>query len=280
MKKRTVLRMHIGLLILFGVLALGGITAARAQDEAAKAAPQVAMKEQKMTLWQLIVVGGWCMWPLGACSIAAVGFIIRNLLVLKEDKLLRPDLVPMIQQQMANQDVAAAYELCRSDSTLLTAVLSAGLERITSDEIEIDVIKEAIEEAGTEQMMLYMTPISYLTIIAAISPMLGLLGTVSGMIKAFHNISIGGMGKAEQLAANIGEALITTAAGLIIAIPAMLFFFYFKNKFMRIMASASRICGTLLDTLKTGQMPALLGTAPATPAEAGAAATEGEGAKE
>jgi biopolymer transport protein ExbB len=100
-----------------------------------------------------------------------------------------------------------------------------------------------------------MKPIGYLSIIGAVAPMLGLLGTVSGMIKAFQHISRGGMGKPEVLAADIGEALVTTATGLIVAIPAMLFYFYFKNNFMKAMASMGRITGGMMDALGSGHLP-------------------------
>ena len=86
--------------------------------------------------------------------------------------------------------------------------------------------------------------------------MVGLLGTVSGMIKAFQTMGSQGMGKPELLAANIGEALITTATGLIIAIPAMFFFFYFKKGFGKTLATLGRNMSYLFDALKTGKRPA------------------------
>ena len=100
-----------------------------------------------------------------------------------------------------------------------------------------------------------MKPIDYLSVIGATSPMIGLLGTVSGMIKAFQTIGTQGMGKPEVLAGNIGEALVTTATGLIIAIPAMLFYYGFRNSFIKTAASLGRNVGGLLDTLETGELP-------------------------
>jgi biopolymer transport protein ExbB len=116
-------------------------------------------------------------------------------------------------------------------------------------------VKEAIEEASTEEVTKYMKPIDYLSIIGATSPMLGLLGTVSGMIKAFSTIGAKGMGKPEELAGNIGEALVTTATGLIIAIPAMLTYYYFRNNFIKSTATLGRNIGALLDTLESGELP-------------------------
>ena len=91
--------------------------------------------------------------------------------------------------------------------------------------------------------------------ISVVAPLLGLLGTVSGMIKAFQTIGSQGMGKPEVLAGNIGEALVTTATGLIIAIPAMLFYYFFRNNFIKSTATLGRNIGALLDTLETGELP-------------------------
>ena len=236
--------------ILFSLLTLLALTAvsARAQ-ESGDVLAQVAPQEQAFTLLELIKAGGLTMVPLGLFSIAAVALVIRNFLTLKESRLLPPGSVAELQHTLAAHNVNAARRHCKSERSMLTATVEAGLERITSDELRVDNIKEAMEEAGTEQMLSLMRPISYLSIIGTVSPMLGLLGTVSGMIKAFQAISTGGMGKPEILAGHIGEALVTTATGLIIAIPTMIFYFYFKNNFLKTMASLGRITGRLLDAL-------------------------------
>lgn len=208
--------------------------------------------ENQMTLWELIRQGGLTMVPLFLFSLAAVALIIRNYVVLREDKLLRPDLAHQLRHHLASHHLDDARGLCESDPCLLTEVIGAGMERIRGDEIPVASVREAMEEAGTEQLLNHMKPISHLSTIGTVSPMLGLLGTVSGMIKAFQHISEGGMGRPEVLAGDIGEALVTTATGLIIAIPAMLFYFYFKGNFMKTMASLGRTTGAMLDALETG----------------------------
>lgn len=211
--------------------------------------------EDQLTLWELIKQGGLTMYPLGLFSIAVVALVIRNFIMLKEAKLLRPDLAPELTRQLAEGDLESARDLCNREPSLLTEVLGAGLDRARGTTVNAASIKEAIEEAGTEQLLVHMKPIGYLSIIGAVSPMLGLLGTVSGMIKAFQHISRGGMGNPEILAKDIGEALVTTATGLIIAIPAMLFYFYFKNNFMKTMAGLGRITGGMVEALQTGHAP-------------------------
>jgi biopolymer transport protein ExbB len=169
--------------------------------------------------------------------------------------LLRSKMMPTFLQMMVKGEVRKALEICRENPSLFTITFGAGLERCMKDEVDFDKVKESVEEASVEQMAGLMKPIDYLSIIGAIAPMLGLLGTVSGMIKAFHTMGTQGMGKPEMLAANIGEALITTATGLIIAIPAMLFFFYFKKGFNKTLATLGRHIGFLFDALETGEMP-------------------------
>ena len=211
---------------------------------------------QKTTLWQMILQGGWAMIPLGAMSVWMVFLIIQNALSLREKVLLRPDLLPDFVKLMKDKQIKEAHKLCKKNETFFTNVFQAGLERCsTNREINFSKVQEAIQEASTEEVTGYMKPIDYLSVIGATSPMIGLLGTVSGMIKAFQTIGTQGMGKPEVLAGNIGEALVTTATGLIIAIPAMLFYYGFRNSFIKTAASLGRNVGGLLDTLETGELP-------------------------
>lgn len=209
----------------------------------AEAAPAEAV-----TFGALIKQGGWAMYPLGLFSVAMFYFIIRNSMLLREKNMLREDLKPQLEEMMAKRDVAGIRQLCAENDSLLTAVLDAGMERI-SDEHAYDSqhVMEAIEEAGNEQMVTFMKPINFLSIIGGTAPMLGLLGTVSGMIKAFALIAQGGMGDPGKLAGAIGEALITTATGLVIAIPAMIAYFLFKNNFIKSMSTMGRMVGHYLN---------------------------------
>lgn len=210
---------------------------------------------QKLTFLDLLVQGGWCMIPLGLLSVAMIYFIVENMISLREKNLLRKDLMPGLVKMMAAGQVNEAIKLCHENPSMLTLVLRAGLERCTKKDINFDKVKETVEEASIEQMAYLMKPIDILSIIGAVAPMWGLLGTVSGMIKAFQTMGTQGMGKPELLAANIGEALITTAAGLIIAIPAMMCFFYFKKGFNKTLATLGRYLGDLFDALETREVP-------------------------
>jgi biopolymer transport protein ExbB len=213
-------------------------------------AQEAAEGGKSMTFADMLRQGGWCMWPLGAFSIAMMFFIIRNALLLRPKNLLRADLKPEIEGLLAARDLKGVREICQNNPSLMTSVLDAGLERISEHDYDAAHVMEAIEEAGNEQMVTFMKPINVLSIIGGTAPMVGLLGTVSGMIKAFQTIAAGGMGKPELLAGNIGEALITTAAGLIIAIPAMIFYFIFKNNFIKHMSTMGRMVGHFMNVYR------------------------------
>jgi len=247
MMKKSYVAIALMSLVLFGIFV--PLLTAQAQE----AAPAAAAAVKKMTLLDMWKVGGWCMWPLGASSMAMCYFIVRNSLLLRMKNLLRADLKPAIEEKLARKDVQGAREICQNNPSLMTSVLDAGLERITEADFDPAHIAEAIEEAGNERMVTFMKPINFLSIIGGTAPMIGLLGTVSGMIKAFQSISAGGMGKPEVLAGNIGEALITTAAGLIIAIPSMISYFIFKNNFIKHMSTMGRMVSHFMSVYRNAR---------------------------
>ncbi len=150
-----------------------------------------------ITLFQLLQQGGWAMYPLGSLSLALFALVLFAWL----------------------QTSRATFGL--RPSRWVRQPLSHRLQRV--DRAHADAVLEGIENA-TQRW------IQYLNVIATIAPMVGLLGTVSGMIGAFQTIALGGMGKPELLAGDIGEALITTATGLVIGIPAMVFYFVLRNR--------------------------------------------------
>lgn len=226
-----------------------------AQDPAPVAAEEAP---QQVNLLNMIKTGGWAMWPLGGFSFFMVALIIQNFLSLRPKTLLHTEMMPELLEHMLNDKVKTALVYCRKHPSMFTNTFGAGLERCldVTGEYDFEKVKESVEEASVEQLSKLMKPIDYLSIIGASAPMLGLLGTVSGMIKAFNTMGSQGMGDPGKLAANIGEALITTATGLIIAIPAMFFFFFFKKGFQKTLATLGRNVGFLFDALESGKMPA------------------------
>ena len=241
-------------LFIAALLLVAGYVLAQGEGIEAETAAELA---KKTSLVELIKTGGWAMWPLGAFSFTMTVLVIQNFLSLRTKTLLHTEQMPELLEMMMAKKVKTALIYCRQHPSMFSNAFGAGLERCLDGETEInfDKVKESVEEASIEQMAKLMKPIDLLSIIGASSPMVGLLGTVSGMIKAFHTMGSQGMGKPELLAANIGEALITTATGLVIAIPAMFFFFYFKKGFQKTLATLGRNIGFLFDALETGKKP-------------------------
>lgn len=250
------MKKSIRLAILLGLLLPP--TAALAQESPPPAPPPdqpAAVPEgalpKKMTLWDLIVVGGWAMWPLGACSVGTVTMCILCIRMVSRRNLMPATVVEPLRAAAEQRDVGQMYSLCRASPCLFTNGLLPGLRKINPDDPAASKpdIESAIAEAvGREEAQVGFW-INFLSLITGISPMLGLLGTVSGMIGAFQKIGMGGMGKPELLASNIGEALITTAAGLIIAIPSMFAFFIFRNALSRIVRDAEAEYSAIVDGL-------------------------------
>jgi biopolymer transport protein ExbB len=228
------------LALLFGGLAVLPVLA----QDPAPAAPEPP-KEAKVTLWGMWKTGGWSMYPIGLLSVAGVAFTIFSFLAVKEDKMVQLALVPTIQDQITHLDFRGVSSTCVGSPGVMTNVVNAGMMRLADGLAAVETVEKAMEEAAVEENVSGMRPINYLSIIASIAPMFGLLGTVSGMIKAFNKIGLGGMGDPEKLAGDIGEAMITTAFGLLVGIPAMFFYFQLKSRFQSNMAKIGRVTGNL-----------------------------------
>lgn len=241
-------------LILFltmGFALFAGVNTAMAQDAAEAPAAAEASSEdaeatpepEGMNIISLFNAGGWAMYGLLFLSTCGFGLIIYNFMMIREKVFLRPDLVEQLKPVMGNLQFDKARQICDENPSVVTNIIYSGLDRVDPDNFDPEAIKEAMEESSTEELAAPFVMINYLSLIATLSPMVGLLGTVSGMVKAFRAIAAAGMGNPQGLADNISEALITTATGLIVAIPAMFFFFFFKNKYGKIASSVSKLVG-------------------------------------
>lgn len=210
----------------------------------------VATKPDTTTLWGLFKMGGWSMYVLLIGSIAAVGLTIYNGIALQTKKFLRPDIHEKLKDLFQANDFNGAKDYCENEKAPLATIVHAGLDRVAGSYLDIESVEKGMEEAAMEEVTGNLTPINYLSVIAVIAPMVGLLGTVSGMIKAFGNMAAQGMGKPEMLADNISEALITTASGLIVGIPVMIIYFFFKNRYTGLISALNRMSGEILERMK------------------------------
>ena len=203
------------------------------------------------SLWDMIAQGGWAMWPLGLCSLTMFYLIIHCWRETRKQNFIPTEVLDEVSEQLQARRVAEASKRLAEHPTVLSRTLTTALKKARPD--QDDANKEKIETALVESLEGEENAvgqwINYLNVVAAVSPMIGLLGTVSGMIGAFQTIAHGGMGRPELLAGDIGEALITTATGLVIGIPAMIAYFILRNRLNNIMLATTQTASLLIDYL-------------------------------
>lgn len=178
-------------------------------------------------MFELVKAGGWLMFPIIACSIIAIGIILERFWTLQKNKVIPRHLVATIWHWVKEGQLERAKIEELSKQSALGKVLASGLN---NRHLDRERIKESIEETGRQVVHDMERFLNTLGTIAAISPLLGLLGTVIGMIKVFNAIVGSGVGNAAPLAGGISQALITTAAGLSVAIVALIFHRYFRGR--------------------------------------------------
>lgn len=178
-------------------------------------------------MFELVTAGGWLMVPIIACSIIAFAIIAERLWTLRVKRVIPRQLVAQVWDQAKGKklDVERLQDL-RAGSPL-GRILAAGLMNRNASR---EIMKEAIEDTGRHVVHELERYINTLGTIAAISPLLGLLGTVIGMIQVFSTITTHGVGNPGALAGGISQALITTAAGMVVAIPSLMAYRYFRGK--------------------------------------------------
>ena len=180
------------------------------------------------------------------CSIIVLAICIERLFVLNPKKIAPPHLLATVWKQLKAGEMDAARLKTLKQSSPLGRILAAGLNNAYHGR---DVMKESIQEAAQHVVHDLERYLNTLGTIAAISPLLGLLGTVVGMIKVFAEIMSQGTGNASVLAGGISEALITTAAGLTVAIPALAMHRYFTGKIDAIVVELEQETIKLVDAL-------------------------------
>lgn len=178
-------------------------------------------------MWELIKSGGWIMLPIVLCSIIAVAIVIERLWTLRASRVSPPNLLAQVWQWVQDKQMNPGKLTQLRAGSPLGQILAAGL---TNARHGREMMKESIQEAGVKvvnELERYLTPLGT---IAAITPLLGLLGTVLGMIEIFGAFMDSGMANAPQLASGIAKALVTTAAGLFVAIPAVFFHRFLQRR--------------------------------------------------
>jgi biopolymer transport protein ExbB len=212
-------------------------------------ADAAAAKEK--TLGDVIKDGGLIGFIIIGMSVAALALFIEHAITIRRDKIVPPELVDELEALFEEEEYQEALELCESEPNFLTNILSAGLPKINAG---FDAMEKAMDEVSEEETIKLQQKISWLNLIGTIAPMMGLLGTVYGMIVAFNQITILGANVTPaDLSVGISAALVTTMLGLIVAIPTMAAFFYFRNKVVKVSLELSAIAEDLVERFRPQQ---------------------------
>jgi biopolymer transport protein ExbB len=197
-------------------------------------------------MWEIVKAGGPFMVPIIICSIAAVGILLERLWTLQRKRVLPQELLKRVSQLAdANQVNSKVIEALEKNSPLGRVLAAALAARDRGRQI----MMERVEDTGRHVVHELERFLNTLGTIASISPLLGLLGTVTGIIRAFTAVQMGGMGDARMLAGGISEALICTAGGLAVAIPSFAAYRYLRGKVERIVIDMEKIAVKFADSL-------------------------------
>ena len=216
-------------LVILGSVAFVALmfTTAAVQAQAPAAAPAGSPAVQKRSLLTTIYEGGWVMFPIAFCSIFTVYLIGDGVTRTSANKIAPPDDTRAVQDLFRHGDYVGAYNYCKSHPTPMTNVVRVGVSYLGDGK---NMTENAMSEELAKENSHLQTKLSYLSVIGVCTPMIGLLGTVTGMMGAFSTLGTAGIGDPGKLAGSIGEVLLATASGLFIAIPAFGAFYYLRNR--------------------------------------------------
>ena len=200
---------------------------------------------------KMVAALGIFLYPFIIMVVGGFTLIIYNGIAIRKKAFIKDDVVAPIMQEVQNLNIPGALSLCDQYKLPVTSVLKGGLSRIQDDELDIEQIEKGLEESSGIALSKPFTWINLLNTIGSIAPMIGLLGTVTGMIGAFNVLTESGMGgeSSQKMAGNIGSALWRTAAGLVVAIPTLIAYFLYKTKFGNIVAEVNQVAGEMVFTL-------------------------------
>jgi biopolymer transport protein ExbB len=198
-----------------------------AQEGAAAAAPT---EVKSNSIADYVVMSGFIGWLICLLSVVALALVLENYVTLRRDKLAPPELIDEVRALFDEGQYQEAMELCENDKSFFGHVCAAGISKIGHP---YEVMTHAIQEKGEEEAIKLHQKISWLSVISALAPMLGLFGTVQGMIASFQVIASTPNPSPAELATGIYVALLTTFEGLMVAIPVIAAFAYIRNRLVR-----------------------------------------------
>jgi len=208
-----------------------------------------------MNLFEIYLKGGLVMWAILFCSIVALAVAIDRFLVLRKAKINLPAFLVRIRGFIKNKDMNGAASFCLREKSPIGNMVRKGLKKFGMGH---ERVKEAIENAGRQEVSKLEKGLSILATVAGVAPLLGFLGTVTGMIQAFMRIEdLAGAASPSDLAGGIWEALLTTAFGLIVGIPAYVAYNYFLSWITRFVADMETVANDVVDTMQDSSKEAV-----------------------
>lgn len=188
--------------------------------------------------------GGFMMWPILICSILAMAIFIERFVGLRRSNIIHPRFIDEVKAHWEKRDFATALKVCRKHDVPISRILRAGLLRADLGVLETE---RAVEGAGGHEAAWLISRLRGLGVIASITPMLGLLGTVSGLIRSFGAIATSGPGNPSLVAAGVAEALIATAAGLMVGVVALGGYHFLRGRTERLIHEMEEVSIDLIE---------------------------------
>ncbi len=217
-----------------------------AADSTAPAAPPHAT-----TVGEFLLQGGFVMYVLALASVCLVWFTAEGFVILRANKLAPPALIARLREAFAAGNYQEGWSICKANKCFLSSVLGAGLERVGRNK---DAVEFVVEETALRESNDLKTNTTYLSVIGVVAPMIGLTGTVWGMIGAFKALGDNGIANPSLLAGKIGEVLVATMSGLVVAVPAFIFFYILRAKAQSAILHAESQVYRLLDEIPYDQL--------------------------
>ena len=201
-----------------------------------------------MNLFSIFLKGGILMWPILLCSIIGLAVVIDRYVVIRKAKINVPAFMVRIRGFIKKKDISGAVSHCMEEKSPVANVVRKGLKKY---KLGHERVKESIENAGSQEVSKLEKGLPILATISGIAPLLGFLGTVTGMISAFMRIEdLQGSANPSDLAGGIWEALITTAFGLIVGIPALAFYNYFVSAVKKLVGEIEMVANDVVDVVQ------------------------------
>ena len=209
---------------------------------------------------EILMAGGWALAPILVCSAMALAIILERFWTLRRKAVIPPELGEQVRAWARTRKLDPSHIDTLSKNSALGELLAAALNVRNRPR---EIIKERIEDTGRHVVHRLERFLNTLGTIALISPLLGLLGTVIGLIRMFLAVMVHGIGDAQQMAGGIGEALVCTALGLVVAVPAYVFHRFFRSKVSGLVVAMEKEATALLDELGAQATVDTTGGAPA-----------------